>query len=144
MAICKRCQPKVKEFLKKFDKWLLENVTVAVRVVGVIKTVIDNPVVDIITSAIPGDLDDRVKVKLRESIAFALQQLVTADECNKKETVELKLQCYVGWLATLPATLRNAHLFKFASLVTRNLDELRHNEYEYDTAVQLYYAANKN
>ncbi len=143
MAICKKCQPKVKEFLKKFDEWLLKNVDIAIQAVNGIKKVIDNPVLDIVTAAIPGTLDDRIKVKLRESLAFALDQLIIVCGCNKTETVEQKLLCYTHWLATLPKAVKDAHLFKFASLITANLDEYRYKQFEYDTAAQMFFAANK-
>lgn len=143
MAFCKKCQPQIKEFLKKFDDWLLKNVDVAILAVQGIKRFIDNPVIDLITVAIPGKLDDQIKVKLRESFAFALDQLIDLGKCNKSDTVEAKLLCYSLWLAQLPKAVKDAHLFKFAALVTANLDEHRYQQFEYDTAAQMFYAANK-
>lgn len=143
MAFCKKCQPKVKQFVKKFDEWLLKNVDIAVTAVQGIKRFIDNPVIDLITAVIPGTLDDRIKIKLRESLSFSLEQLIIVSGCNKSGTVEEKLLCYTQWLATLPAAVKDAHLFKLASLVTAGLDEHRFSVYEYDTAAQLFYAVNR-
>ncbi len=141
MAFCKKAGDFLRKWFKKVDTFLLDNTELAVIVVGRFKVIIDNPVMDIITQIIPGNIDDVIKQSLRKGVNLALDKLVTLSGCNNMVTVEEKLLCYANFLKDLPKEIRDAQLFKFASLLSAELDNKRFDQKDYDLITQSVYTA---
>ncbi|MGN6437529.1 MAG: hypothetical protein ACTHMM_13395 [Agriterribacter sp.] len=142
MSFCKKCTPRVKDFFKKVDKFLIENTTIVISFVSKIKAALDNPAVDILTAIIPGEFDDKLKTALRVGLSLAVNKLVEFDKCNSGTDQE-RIICYLNYIKTLPTDLRDAQLFKLGALITKSIDGNRFKQYEYDTALQLSYSLHK-
>jgi len=70
LEIFKKNWPKfVASLWPKVPKELQEKVSIVIRVVENIKNFVDSPAADFITSVVPGDVDDNIKVWLRKVLA---------------------------------------------------------------------------
>ena len=58
----------VAKLWKKVPDDLQDKFMIGIKVVEALKRVVDSPVVDLVTAIIPGDVDDKIKDKLRELI----------------------------------------------------------------------------
>jgi len=139
MAFCSKVGGKIRSWFKRLDEYLLNNTKTAITAVSRFKVIIDSPVVDILTTMIPGSLDDKIKEALRKAVNLSIDRLIVLSGCNDLVTTQDKLLCYANFLSGLPKEVRDAQLFKFASLITKELDESRFDQKEYDLVTQSVY-----
>lgn len=59
-------------------KLFKENSELAVKITNTLKDALNNPLVDILTAIIPGDLDDKIKKKAREVVDRAAKEIAVA------------------------------------------------------------------
>lgn len=64
----------VSKLWRKVPGELQDKVTIGVRIVEALKRLVDSPVADVITSIIPGDVDDKVKDHLRAVLPIILDR----------------------------------------------------------------------
>lgn len=88
----------IKNFFKKIPKEAKNAIHIGVVVVDKIKSVVDNPGIDILTAIIPGELDDKVKDKLREVLPKILRSLRLADTCGELTDPAAIVTCAVNTL----------------------------------------------
>lgn len=73
----------LKAHFKRLPQDAKNAIHIGVIVVEKIKVFVDNPAVDILTALIPGDIDDKIKDKLREFLPKILTELRLADACGQ-------------------------------------------------------------
>lgn len=73
----------LKNLFKNLPKEAKNAIHIGVVIVDKIKVFVDNPAVDILTALIPGDIDDKIKDKLREFLPKILFELKLADSCGQ-------------------------------------------------------------
>lgn len=96
---------KLFEFIKNlFNKILgkaldvyTKNATISINVVNLLKTMLDSPITDVVTSLIPGDVDNLVAAKLRMIIPIVLEKAALANNIVKagkthSEVIDLVLK----------------------------------------------------
>lgn len=137
MAICKKCQPKIKLLLKKIDDVLLKNIDKAQTLVSALKNIIDSDSAKIVTDIIPGEWDEELRLKAFTALEVALKSLGFISDLK-----EGNLKTLIIVLRNSP-TFKNALLAKITSKVTEILDGSRHKENFYDLATQVQYSLSK-
>jgi hypothetical protein len=82
-----------------------------------VKTFIDSPAADILTTLIPGDVDDKIKDLLRAKIPLILSELKLADSCqNITDPAQLTI-CAVKVIQGLDGDIKSAFLHNLSILV---------------------------
>ena len=84
-----------------------------------IKTFVDSPVADILTTLIPGETDDHIKTALRKALPNLLLQLRLADNCAVASTPEQIMICAIKTLQSLTGDLKSAYLHNLSVLIAR-------------------------
>jgi hypothetical protein len=82
-----------------------------------IKTFVDSPAADILTTLIPGETDDRIKAALRTALPGILIQLKLADSCSSASTPQQITICAVKTLQSLTGNLKSAFLHNLSVLI---------------------------
>ncbi len=104
------------------DVWVKENVTPSIEFVEKLKSLLDNPVADILTAIIPGSWDDALKAKIIANLQKVLSILqVTADITSETDPAQQLLKL-IEFLKTLSPALRNAYYFKIASELAKQFN----------------------
>lgn len=72
----------------KVPEDIREKVSIAVHIVNNIKKFVDSPVADFITSIIPGEIDDKIKVYLRTVLPIILEKykVVSGDDLTAEDS----------------------------------------------------------
>ena len=93
---------KIWSFLKllfgNVDEWIIKHVQPSIQFVESLKKMLESPVADIITSLIPSDVDDKIRMFLIANCGKALNILaITADIANEPDPVKaiIKLLQYL-------------------------------------------------
>jgi hypothetical protein len=76
----------------RVEDFVKEHIHASVIVVENIKSFIENPAIDFLTTVIPGDIDDAIKRKLREALPRVLLALQIVQDCAELEDPE-RLHC---------------------------------------------------
>jgi hypothetical protein len=84
-----------------------------------IKTFVDSPAADILTTIIPGDTDNRIKAALRTALPAILMQLKLADACGDVKTPEEITTCAVKTLHGITGDLKSAFLHNLSVLIAQ-------------------------
>lgn len=84
-----------------------------------LKNFVDSPATDILTTLIPGNLDDKIKTALRQALPGILTQLKLADSCASAHTPEDITACATQTLQALDGNVQNAFLHSLAVMVTQ-------------------------
>jgi hypothetical protein len=113
----------IKGILDGIPNEIREKAEIALRVTRAIKDNVNNPLVDLITDIIPGDIDDNVKDKIRTCLD--------------------KMEDWLEALSGLSPKELNAILIKIASEITACLDDNELPENRYDTITQVVYSSKK-
>jgi hypothetical protein len=71
----------IKKAFEKLAPELKSAIHIGVTVVDNIKNFVDSPGADILTALIPGDLDDKIKIRLRATLPKILIEMKLADRC---------------------------------------------------------------
>ena len=143
MAFCKSVKTKVKSLMKEFDSFIQAHVEVALQVTTEIKKLLSGPVGIIITSVIPGSIDDAIRVKLLQILPEAIDTLMILDACKSKTSLNEKISCFITELKKVDPELQEAILHKLATILTRELDNNKLAQNIYDLFVQVQYSINK-
>lgn len=95
---------KIKELLGKATAWITrlwksikpdaeKALIIGMKITDAIKDAVNNPAADILTAVIPGDLDDKIKEKLRIAAPKVVITLGLVNECkDEKDEAEI-LRC---------------------------------------------------
>lgn len=73
----------IKRIFDKLPKEFKTAIHVGVTVVDAMKNFVDSGVADVITSIIPGDLDDKIKDALRKYLPKIVTEMKLAEQCSE-------------------------------------------------------------
>lgn len=114
----------------------------AVKVVQVVKYIVEHPGTDFLVALTKTDLDNQAVEWVRANIDGLILELSITAACAKKATPEERLACYIEQLRKLSEPVRNAVYAKLASRITKGLSPAEISEVQADLAVQIEYAIN--
>jgi hypothetical protein len=141
--LCTRIKRKLRPLLHSFDALVDAHIDTALAVTTGLKKILASPVANLLTTIIPGDLDNVIRQQLIALLDKALEALTIADTCRQYTDLNDKLKCFVEQLQLRDPQLQDAILQKLASLITRGLDGGRLKQNMYDLYTQAKYAATK-
>jgi len=84
-----------------------------------IKKFTDSPGADILTAIIPGDIDDEIKLLLRQKLPVVLAELKLADNCGNITDPEAILSCAVKVLQDLDGDVKSAFLHNLSIMMAQ-------------------------
>jgi hypothetical protein len=140
---CKTIKGKLKALLGDFDHFIDGHIDTALMVTTGIKQALSSPVADLITSLIPGNLDNVIKDRLVSALDKAIDALTIVDQCKQYTNVNDKLKCFISQLQQRDPHLQDALLLKLASLLVSELDGQKLKQTLYDLYTQAKYATTK-
>ena len=88
----------IENFFQGLLPELKDAIAIGVTVVDNMKKVMENPVVDVLTAIIPGDLDDQIKNRLRALLPKILVDLRLASECSELSDPNEIVKCAIKTL----------------------------------------------
>ncbi len=125
-------------------KRLVENfVRPAVATVENIKKIVDNPLVDIVTGIIPGNIDNYIIEKIRLHLPTVLQILRISDECLKLEKPEEIINCAITKLRLYSPDEKKAAYHSIAAMLSHYMSDKRLSWPEAVHLAQMVYDENK-
>lgn len=145
------CKSRILKFLKRMqnlfttmvtgaEKMLDTAIPVILHFVQGLKTVVDNPAMDIIDALIPSRIPAEIVAQLRAHLGTVIDLLQLQLTCGHEATLEDKIACYLQYLRTCSPDLRDALYHKTASMLTQLMaDKHQFTSAEIDTMVQLGY-----
>lgn len=116
---------KILQFLKKLlnkTKFYAQlYVHPSVQVVQHLKTFFDSPAVPILTTIIPGQVDDMIAARIRTYLPLVLKVLGYADECINAKSDDAILQCAISKIRLLKPDGQDAACHNIACLLSKYL-----------------------
>lgn len=130
-----------KALWNRVEKIIQDNIHVSVLVVQNFKTIVDSPATDILTALIPGDIDDKIKDKLRQVLPKVLTTLKIIEDCSHLTDQEL-VNCIAVRLVTATEEYKD-HIFH--GLAVQLAKELSDGRLTFSDAIALveWYYRNK-
>jgi hypothetical protein len=120
-------------------------IPVILQFVEGLKSVVDNPAMDIIDALIPSRLPAAIVAQLRAHLGTVIDLLQLELTCAKDATLEDKIACYLNYLRTCSPDVRDALYHKTAAMLTHLMgDKHQFTNAEIDTMVQLGYVQLKH
>jgi len=92
---------------------------IGVLVTEAVKAFVDSPVADVLTTLIPGDVDDEIKDLLRAKLPEILTELKLADSCSGLTDPAQITACAIKVLQGLDGDVSSAFLHSLAILVAQ-------------------------
>jgi hypothetical protein len=108
-----------KTFFGAIPAELQKAVHIGVQVTDNLKKFVDSPAADILTAVIPGTVDDRIKVALRQALPGILAQLKLADAVANLNDPEEITAAAVKTLQSLSGDLKSAFLHNLSILIAQ-------------------------
>ena len=102
-----------------FPSQLKIAIHIGVQVTENIKNFVDSPAADMLTTIIPGDIDDGIKNWLRTKLPAILTELKLADNCGQLTDPAEITKCAVQVLQELDGDIKNAFLHNLSILVAQ-------------------------
>jgi hypothetical protein len=132
----------IKNLFDKVEAEVKKDVVVAITVVQQVKAVVDSPVADIVTALIPGNVDDQIKVRLREILPKLILELSLVESVTDIEDQNEQLQVILDKLKLSSDAVKNAFYHSLASII---LEKLSDGKLSWSDAVAIseYYYQNK-
>ena len=140
---CAKWAGKIKGLLKKVDKYVQENATLALRVTTAVKAFLDGPIAKLMTAVIPTDVDEMIRQQLIVALSKAIDVLSIVDACKDVVDLDQKLICFITEVKKKSPELQEALLVKMAQIITREIDGNKLPQSVYDLAVQGQYTIAK-
>ncbi len=92
---------------------------IGVTVTENIKNFVDSPLADVLTTVIPGDIDDKVMQILSTELPQLLSALKLADQCGESADSSQILKCAIQNLQNLDNNTKSAFLHNISVLITQ-------------------------
>ena len=141
--LCPKAGGKLRSALKQFDQYVDAHIETALKVTIALKNLLNSPAADILTTIIPGELDNVIRTQLLNATIKAVEVLTIADNCKQCTDPEEKLQCFVQQIKQRDPNLQDAILQKLASLLAAELDGQKLKQALYDLYTQAKYVTSK-
>lgn len=103
----------------KFPKAVKAAIHVGVIVTDAIRKFTDSQAADILTAIIPGDLDDKIKNKLREALPKIFIELKLAEQCSGLTDPNEIVQCGIKTLQQIEGDFQSAFLHDLSILIAQ-------------------------
>lgn len=120
---------RAKEFLNK-------EIPIAVAVVENLKLFMDSPLPVLITSLIPGDVDDKIAARIKEMLPTILVELKIAQGVTALASNDEVIQAAIAHLKTLTSDMRYGYWLMIASHLSQDLSDGKLSWAEIVTLVQ--------
>jgi hypothetical protein len=140
---CTNMKSRLRTLLRKFDNYADTHIDIALKITDGLKKILSSPVADIITAAIPGNIDNIIKLQIVNALDKVIAALSIAENCKQYADVNDKLKCFLEQLKLRDPHLQDAILQKLASLLAGHLDGQRLKQSLYDLYTQAKYSAAK-
>lgn len=120
----KKLFKKIAAFLKllfggSLNEWIHEHVRPSIEFVQRFKALLNSPVASLLTILIPGDWDEKLRVKMIENLEKALTLLHGVNAFTDAITVEDKIKTAMALMKEMPLAMQHAYLFKLASELSK-------------------------
>lgn len=92
---------------------------IGVTITQNIKNFVDSPVADVLTTIIPGDIDDEIKNWLRAKLPSILTELKLADSCSGLTDPSAITACAIKVLQGLDGDVKSAFLHNLSILISQ-------------------------
>ena len=109
----------IRSLFNSFPLSLKTAVHIGVTITENIKQFVDSPLADILTAIIPGNIDDKLKEKLRNGIPTILISLKLADECDHSTGPQEITKCAVKLLQNLEGEIKSVFLHNLSVLISQ-------------------------
>ena len=109
--------------------------SIAVVVVENLKTVIENPAIDVLTAVIPGNLDNTIVNCLRNCLPNILTDLRLIDNTIEPIDDQTKVASATKIIQNLNGNIKSAFLHDLAILIAQELAKLANNTLSWTDAV---------
>jgi hypothetical protein len=109
----------LKALFTNIDEWIDEHVQPSIQVVEYIKTLVDNPLADVATALIPGQLDDFLLAFARRNLARAVQVLQITNTIASEPDPVRQLQLLFDYLNNISPELRKGIYYRLASVMAK-------------------------
>lgn len=143
MSFCNRFRQKIKSALQQFDRQIEENAEEALRITRTIKTALESPLADLVTTIIPGDADEKIRLRIIQALDTGINALSIINTCKEQETWSDKIRCFVNELRKVSPELQDAIMQKLQSILLRELDGNTKKQHLYDLFSQAKYSSTK-
>jgi len=140
MNVFKRLGRWFKKLFKKVDEVADKVLPIAIKVVEGIKKVIDSPVDDVLTTIIPGDIDDKAVELLEEWLPKLLLGLQVAQDIADIEDTNEQLKAVLERLKLAPDDTKKIIWHGLAALIAEKLADGKLTWAEIVEIVEDYYA----
>lgn len=123
------------------DGWIHDNVQPSIQFLQAVKYCVENPLADIVTALIPGQLDDKVKEWIDKNAVRAIKLLQASAYIESQPTLELMLVKLIEYLRRLSPELRKGVYMRLASLMARSSGDTETVKgHSVDLLVQMQYS----
>ena len=109
----------IKDLFSAIPSELRTAIHIGVIVTENLKTFVDSPAADVLTTLIPGDADDEIKNLLRAKLPTILAELKLADSCAGLTDPAQITACAVKVLQGLDGNVQSAFLHNLAIMITQ-------------------------
>jgi hypothetical protein len=109
----------IRSLFNSFPEELKSAVQIGIAVTENIKHFVDSPLADILTTIIPGKIDDKIKDALRAGLPAILTNLRLADNCGELHNPQEITNCAIKVLQGLEDKTQSAFLHSISVLVAR-------------------------
>lgn len=109
----------IEDFFQGLLPELKDAIRIGVTVVQNIKKVMDTPVPDVLTAIIPGDVDDKIKERIREYLPKVLVELRLANECSDLTDPNEIVTCALKTLSQIGDDYQSAFLHDLSVLIAQ-------------------------
>lgn len=144
----KRIWSFIKTLFTNPEKWINEYVIPSIQVVELVKSAVDSPLTAVLTSLIPGQLDDMLRERISTALGVLIESFTTGlFIVESTDSVDVKLEKFIAWIKTLPPVLKAAVYGKLASRLAKIIagdDDAGAKNYSVDLLTQMAYAKIKS
>jgi hypothetical protein len=130
----------ISKMFHKLEKETKELLPAVVKVVNEIKKVIDGPIADVITAIIPGELDDKLKDKLRAILPGVILKLNIIAAVNDLQDENEKLQAILAAINLSADETKNIYYHGLGALILEELSDGQFTWSDATAALEYYYA----
>jgi len=109
----------IKKTFQGLKPELKKAIAIGVVIVDNMKHFVDSQAADVITALIPGDLDDKIKERLRQELPRILVNMKLAETCAYLEEPDEIVACAVKTLQSIGGDYRKAFLNELAVLIAQ-------------------------
>ena len=139
MNIVKKVEAEIQLIFGKIPKEVNQYADQALAITKAIQSFLEDPVVDLAISLIPGSWAETVKSEVLAAITKSLPFLTIVNNCkDQTDPVEL-VKCWTAQLKTLPEGTVNGTMQQLAMYITYFLDSQKLSKSEYALITQLKY-----